>query len=100
MFEKIKQFKNLRDQAKMIQDTLSQETVYHSWHDKINIVMDGNQKVVSLEINPELLVPEKKEELQNGLQECFNETVKKAQIAAARKMQQSGGLAGMNLPGM
>ena len=99
MFEKLKQFKDLRDQAKRMQEMLAQETIYQSWRDKINLVMDGNQKVVSLEINPEMLAPDKKEELQKGLQECFNEAVKKAQVAAARKMQSLGGLGGMNLPG-
>ena len=97
MFEKLKQFKDLRDQAKRMQDMLSQETVYHDWRDRIHLVMDGNQKIISLEINPEMLALEKKEELQKGLQECFNEAVKKAQMAAARKMQSMGGLGG--LPG-
>lgn len=97
MFEKLKQFKDLRDQAKRMQEMLAQETVYHDWHGKINLVMDGNQKIISVDINPELLDPEKKEELQKGLAECFNEAVKKAQMAAARKMQSLGGLGG--LPG-
>ncbi|MFH1367298.1 MAG: YbaB/EbfC family nucleoid-associated protein [Patescibacteria group bacterium] len=100
MFEKLKQFKDLRDQAKRMQEMLAAETVYHDWRDRIRLVMDGNQKVISLDINPEMLAPEKKEELQKGLQECFNEAVKKAQMAAARKMQSMGGLGGMNLPGM
>lgn len=99
MFEKLKQFKDLRDQAKKMQEMLATETVYQDWHDKIHLVMDGNQKVISLEIIPEMLTSEKKEELQEGLRECFNEAVKKAQMAAARKMQSMGGLNGMNLPG-
>jgi DNA-binding protein YbaB len=99
MFEKLKQFKDLRDQAKRMQEMLGQETVYHDWRGRIHLVMDGNQKVISLDINPEMMTPDKKEELQKGLQECFNEGVKKAQMAAARKMQNMGGLGGMNLPG-
>lgn len=100
MFNKLKQIKGLRDQAKKMQEELAQETVNHDWHNKINMVMDGNQKILSLDISPELLAGEKKEELEKGLTECFNETVKKAQMAAARRMQGMGGLGGMNLPGL
>ncbi|MFA5069928.1 MAG: YbaB/EbfC family nucleoid-associated protein [Patescibacteria group bacterium] len=99
MFEKLKQFKELRDQAKKMQNSLAAETVYQDWRGRIRLVMDGNQRVISLEINPEMLAPEKKNELEKGLAECFNEGVKKAQMAAARKMQSLGGLGGMNLPG-
>lgn len=97
MFSKLKQIKELRDQAKNLQNELAQETVSGDWHNKINLVMDGNQKILSLEIEPELLNLDRKEELERGLRECFNDTVKKAQMAAARKMQSMGGLG--SLPG-
>ncbi len=100
MFSKLKQIKELRDQAKRLQDELGQETVNGDWHHKINMVMDGNQKIVSIDIEPELLDNDKKEELEKGLKECFNETVKKAQMAAARRMQGMGGMGGFNMPGM
>lgn len=88
MFNKLKEVKDLRDQAKQLQNQLSQESVMTSAEGgKINLVMDGNQTVVSLDIDPELLTPEKKEDLEKGLRNAFNEAVKKIQRVIAQKMQ-------------
>ncbi|MBU2235654.1 YbaB/EbfC family nucleoid-associated protein [Patescibacteria group bacterium] len=88
MFNKLKEVKDMRDQAKQLQNQLSQESVTTSSEGgKINLVMDGNQTVVSLDINPELLTPDKKEELEKGLRNVFNEAVKKIQRVIAQKMQ-------------
>ncbi|MBU0612984.1 YbaB/EbfC family nucleoid-associated protein [Patescibacteria group bacterium] len=88
MFNKLKEVKDMRDQAKQLQNQLSQESVMTSSEGgKINLVMDGNQTVVSLDINPELLTPDKKEELEKGLRNVFNEAVKKIQRVIAQKMQ-------------
>ncbi|MDZ7798081.1 MAG: YbaB/EbfC family nucleoid-associated protein [Patescibacteria group bacterium] len=100
MFNKIKQFKNLRDQAKQLKEQLAEETVKADWKDKINMVMDGNQKILSVDISPEMLNPDKKEDLEKGIKACLADAIKKSQMAAARKMQGLGGLEGMNLPGM
>jgi len=101
MFEKIKQLKNLRDQAKRMQDELTQITVnIQGLGGKISVVMDGNQKIMAIDISPELLETSKKEVLEKAIAETINEAVKKAQIEAARKMQSMGGLSGMNIPGL
>jgi len=100
MFNKLKQFKDLRSQAKKLQEILSQEVVNADWKGKINIVMDGRQTILSIDINPELLDPEKKEELEKGIKECHQEAIKKSQMAAARKMQEMGGLSGFNPSGL
>lgn len=95
MFNKLKQIKDLRNQAKQLQDQLGQETISSSSEgDKINLVMDGNQKVLAIEIDPQLLQPEKKETLENGLKEAYNEAIKKVQRIIAQKIQ--GG--NFNLP--
>jgi len=100
MFEKIKQLRNLRDQAKRMQDELAQITVNaEGLGGKISVVMDGNQKIMALDISPELLETSKKEVLEKAIAETINQTVKKAQIEAAKKMQSLGGLAGLNMPG-
>lgn len=97
MFNKLKQFKDLRSQAKQVQNQLAQETVFGSaLGDKVSLVMNGNQEVMSLDINSELLSSEKKEELQKGLQEAFNEATKKVQKLIAQKVQ--GG--DLNLPNL
>jgi len=95
MFNKLKQIKDLRDQAKELQGQLGQETVSTSSEEgKINLVMDGNQQVVGLEIDPQLLNIEQKETLERGLKEAYNEAIKKVQRIIAQKIQ--GG--NFNLP--
>jgi len=95
MFNKLKQFKDLRSQAKQIQNTLSQESAEGSaeWG-KIKIKINGNQEVLNVEIDPELL--DNKEKLENGIKEATNDAIKKVQRIMAEKMKNSG----LDLPGM
>jgi len=97
MFSKLKQFKDLKDQAKQIQNTLAQETAEGSaeWG-KVKIQMNGNQEITSVDIDPELLTTDNKQKLESAIQESSNEALKKVQRIMAEKMQQ----AGFNLPGM
>ncbi|MEK7636982.1 MAG: YbaB/EbfC family nucleoid-associated protein [Patescibacteria group bacterium] len=98
MFNKLKQFKDLRHQAKEMQHTLAQETVYaDSARGKVQVVMDGNQHVNGLTIDPELLKPERKTETERAVQDAFNDAVKKSQMAMAKKAREMGHL---NLPGL
>lgn len=87
MFNKLKHLKDLRSQAKQIQDTLSQETITV---EKNNIVvnMNGNMEITSISINEELA----KESMEKILADTVNEAIKKAQKMMAQKMQQMGGL--------
>ncbi|HTK60545.1 MAG TPA: YbaB/EbfC family nucleoid-associated protein [Candidatus Baltobacteraceae bacterium] len=96
MFSKLKQFKDLRDQAKKIQDVLKDVSVEGTaaWG-KIKVVMNGNQEVTSVTIDPELLSDKGK--LEDAMKEAYNDTVKKAQRAMADQMRKSGNL---NLPGL
>jgi DNA-binding YbaB/EbfC family protein len=97
MFSKLKQYKELRDQAKQLQNKLAQETVHaDAKGGKISLVMDGNQKVVALDIDPSLLSPEKKQEVEDGIKAAFEDAVKKAQRVMAEQMRGSG----FSLPGM
>lgn len=97
MFSKLKQFKDMRDQAKSLQNLLAQETVHaDAKGGKINLVMDGNQKIVSLDIDPSLLSPDKKKDVEEGVKEALDGAVKKVQRVMVEKMRSSG----MSLPGM
>ena len=91
MFNKLKQFKDLRDQAKQIKDTLAQETVEGSaeWG-KVKIKLDGNQEVLNVEIDPELLTSDNKDKLESAIKEATNDAIKKIQRIMAEKMKQSG----------
>lgn len=97
MFSKLKQFKDLRSQAKSLQNTLSAETVHaEAKGGKIDLVMDGNQKIISLDIADELMKPERKDEVVNGLKDAFHDATKKVQRVMAEKMRASG----MKIPGL
>ena len=93
VFSKLKQFKDLRSQAKKLQNELSQETVHvEGINGKVQLIMDGNQHVLSVDIDPELLNPNNKEKLQNGMRDLFNDGVKKIQRKMAQKMAKDGNL--------
>lgn len=91
MFNKLKQFKDLRDRAKQIQDVLAQETVEGSaaWG-KIKITLNGNQQAVGLSIDDSLLT--QKADLEKGLIEAFNDAIQKIQRVMATKLRDVGGV--------
>ncbi len=100
MFQKLKQYKDLRDSAKDAQNVLSQETVHaDSVGGKINIIIDGNQKIVSLDIDTSLLAPENKEKVEKGVKEAIESANKKLQRVMLKKIQ-SGELKMPDLPGV
>lgn len=90
MFNKLKQFKDLRDTAKELKNSLAEEIVEGSggWG-KVKIKIDGNQEMKSVEIDPEYLNPDKKEKLQNDIKDAFNDGIKKIQKVMAEKMKNS-----------
>lgn len=91
MFNKLKQFRDLRSQAKTMQDMLAQETITEE-KNGVKVVLNGNMEVVSLTLNGELPKNSQEETLKN----CFNDTLKRAQRLMAKKMQEMGGFPGMN----
>lgn len=98
IFSKLKQFKDLRNQAKTIQSALAEEIVHADGAGgKLQLVMDGNMHINGLSIDPELLAPEKKDRLERELKDLFNNGAKKAQMAMAKKAREMGNL---NLPGL
>src|SRR3989344_3958857 len=96
MFSKLKEIKDLRDQAKTLQSALAEEHVEATaaWG-KIKITMNGNQQVESVTVDPDLLSPAKKSDVENGIKEAVNDAVKKVQKVMAEKIRQQGGL---NIP--
>ncbi len=90
MFNKMKQFKEMRSQAKTMQEKLAQETVTVE-KSGIKVVMDGNMKVTSVAINPEM----DHKAIEKTMTDNINEAIKKTQKLMAQKMQEMGGLPGM-----
>lgn len=98
MFNKLKQVKDLRDQAKKLQGALSGESaVGEAAWGKVKITIDGNQNIQSVDIDPEFLSADKKADLEKAIMEASNDAIKKIQKVMAKKIQSMGGL---DLPGM
>lgn len=91
MFNKLKQIKDLRDQAKELQNMLGKESVVgEAAHGKVKVTMNGNQEVTLVEISDEILG--NKSDLESAVKEATNDAVKKVQKVMAKKMQAMGGL--------
>ena len=91
MFNKLKQFKDLRSQAKTMQSALAEESVSEE-KNGVKLVLNGNLEITELKLNPELSI----ESQENALKGCFNNAVKRAQRLMAKKMQDMGGFPGLS----
>ena len=91
MFNKLKQFKDLRSKAKNIQNVLSQESAEGTagWG-KVKIRMDGNQKILSVTIDPEAMSDKTK--LEDMIREAGNDAIQKIQKIMSTKLREVGGL--------
>jgi len=91
MFNKLKQFRDLRSQAKTMQNALAEEKVTEE-RNGVKIILNGNMEILELNINPEL----SKEEQEKALKTCFNDALKRAQRLMAKKLQDMGGMPGLS----
>jgi len=97
MFNKLKQFKDLASQAKQMQNMLAQESAEgEALWGKVKIKINGNQEVLDVKIDQELLTADNQEKLQNAIKDASNDAIKKVQHIMADKVRQSG----INLPGI
>lgn len=92
MFNKLKQIKDLRSQAKAMQNVLSGESVTVE-KNGIKLVMNGNLEVTSLTIAQDL----SKENTENTMKDLMNDAIKKTQKLMAQKMQEMGGFGNLGL---
>lgn len=91
MFNKLKQFKDLRSQAKTMQAVLAQETITEE-KNGVKLTLNGNMEIVNLQLNPELNI----ENQEKAVKDCFNDALKKTQKLMAKKMQEMGGIPGLS----
>ncbi len=91
MFNKLKHLKDVRSQAKTMQNALANETVTVEKGD-VKVVMNGNMEITSLTISEGLA----KDSLEGILADCVNDAIKKTQRLMAQKMQEMGGIPGLN----
>lgn len=89
MFNKLKQIKDLRDQAKSMQSALSEVIVVgQSKHKKVMVTIDGNQKVQGVQIEDDL----ERDKIEDHVKDALNDANKKLQKEMATKMKDMGGL--------
>ncbi|MEK7203181.1 MAG: YbaB/EbfC family nucleoid-associated protein [Patescibacteria group bacterium] len=91
MFNKLKQFRDLRNQAKTLQNALAGETIVVE-KNNVKITMNGNMEIAQLNVNETL----SKSNLEKTLVDCVNEAIKKTQKVMAKKIQEMGGIQGLN----
>lgn len=91
MFNKLKQFQDLRSRAKQIQTTLEKETVEGSsgWG-KVKINMNGNQRVTNVVLTDDAMGD--KANLQNLIKDACNDAAEKLQKLLSGKLKDIGGL--------
>lgn len=99
MLTKLKQFKDLRNQAKKLQEELEKETITaEAEGGKIVLTVNGNMALTGIAIDDSLLDPSKKDKLQDGIKKAHEEGLKKMQRVMAMKMKDMGGLP--DIPGL
>ena len=86
MFNKLKQFKEMRSQAKTLQSALADEVV-NGEKGGVKLTINGNMEVTKLELGNASTA-----DLQKILPSLFNDTIKKAQRLMAEKIQAMGGM--------
>lgn len=92
MFNQIKHLKDLRDQAKKLQNNLAEQTVTVE-RDGVTLVMDGNQEIKSLSIPADKLSAD----LEKIIPRLVNEANDQVKRIMAQTMQNMGGF---DLPGL
>lgn len=92
MFEKLKQIKDLRTQAKTMQNVLAGETVTAE-KSGVTITLNGNLEINSVKIGDGMT----KAQIEQAVKDCANEAIKKAQKVIGQKMQEMGGLKNFGL---
>lgn len=91
MFQKLKQFKDMRDQAKHLQDMLGKESVTgEALGGKVVVTMDGNLTLTGVAIDEELLALDKKEKLQSALKDAHSEALKKNATRHGHENERNG----------
>lgn len=92
MFNKLKQFKDLRSQAKTMQSALAAESITVE-KSGARLTMNGNMEVTALSL-PDGLA---KDQTEKTLKDLMNDAVKKTQRIMAEKMRAMGGIPGLNM---
>lgn len=88
MFNKLKQFKDMRDQAKHMKDLLDEVIVVGSGAGgKVMVTFNGSHEVLGVQIDDDL----DRAKIAQGVQDAITDANKKLQSELMKKMQDMGG---------
>ena len=92
MFNKYKQFKDMKKQAKDLQNELGTVTSDGSaMFGKVKMIVNGNREIVNVVLEEGAM--ENREKLQEAIKDAYKDaTGTKFQLKLAKKMQEMGGL--------
>ena len=98
MSKLIKQAQKMKDDMDKAQNELKDMRIEVAYNDMIDITLDGNKNVVSLNINEELF-SEDKDFIEDVFISALNKANKEADIKVKEKMTEATGGMMPNLPG-
>lgn len=99
MLDKAKQLWDLQKKARAIQKELKETLVdAKAANGQVMVTFNGEQHIQAVEIAPEMLVPERKKELEKALEQAISEAISRVQAIASEKMKVIAG--DLNIPGM
>lgn len=98
-FGQMKDMYQLQKKAKQMQKELKNLEIEAKSNDGfVTVVVSGEMKIVSLDINEELLSPDQKKKLEASIKDTVAQAMARAQSESASRMQPL--LKDMNIPGM
>ena len=84
--------KLLSQQAKIKKILSTVRAVGTSKNGKVRVIMSGEQKVIDVEVDVEIIKQEFQRILQKSIQEAFEDAILKVQQATMEAMQKGGGI--------
>ncbi|AKG53590.1 hypothetical protein DGWBC_0927 [Dehalogenimonas sp. WBC-2] len=96
-FSRVKQAMELKSQLDKIQKELA-KVVVEAEKGPVKVTANGQQKILTITIDPDALKPEKAKQLEDTVLKVINDALEKAKKASSKEM--AGMMGGMNIPGL
>ncbi len=98
MGKMLKQAMEMKQKMEALKEELADEEVEASAGGMVRVRMNGRMELLELEIQPDIISPEQREELEVIVRTAVNEGIRKTQAMMQERMQELTG--GMDIPGI
>ena len=98
-FSKVKQAMEMKSQLSKIQKELD-KIIVEAEKGPVKVTANGQQKILSITIDPDAMKPEKTRQLEDNIIKAINEAAEKAKKTASKQMAGMMGGGDMNFPGL